>query len=271
MTKILTVQDISCVGQCSLTVALPIISAFGVETCILPSAVLSTHTGGFTGFTFRDLTEDIPNIFNHWIKENIKFDAVYTGYIGNPKQIDYILEIVKKLTEKGLLIVDPAMADYGKLYSGFDMKFVAEMKRLVSKADYVLPNITESALLTGKEYKEEHTYDYIVELLKAVYNIGSKNVIIKGVCFEDKIGIATYNGKEIHFYMHEKINKNSHGTGDVYASCFVGALMNGKTLNKAAEIAAELTVKAIKETITDSNHWYGVKFEKIIPEITNLI
>lgn len=147
--KILTIQDISCMGQCSLTVALPIISACGVETCVLPSAVLSTHTGGFTGFTFRDLTEDMPSINNHWQKEGIKFDAVYTGYLGSAKQIEYVKEIVAtSKKEAAPFIVDPAMADNGKLYAGFDDAFVQEMKELCRVADYVLPNITEACLLT---------------------------------------------------------------------------------------------------------------------------
>jgi pyridoxine kinase len=274
MTKILTVQDISCVGQCSLTVALPVISAFGVETCILPSAVLSTHTGGFTGYTFRDLTDDIPAIEKHWQKENIKFDAFYTGYIGNPKQIDYIADIVKTLSSDGAkLIVDPAMADYGKLYCGFDANFVGEMRRLAEKADYILPNITESAFLLGEEYvAENHTEEYIAKLLKGLYVMGAKNIIIKGVRFGDKkIGVATYDGKNIEYYLHEKIDKNSHGTGDLYASCFVGSLMNGYSLRESAQNAAELTLKAIKATIGDDTHWYGVKFEKIIPDIVKLV
>ena len=271
--KILTIQDISCVGQCSLTVALPIISAFGVETCILPSAVLSTHTYGFSGYTFRDLTDDIPAIIKHWQKENISFDAIYTGYIGNKKQIDYILEMNEKLSTKdSLLIVDPAMADYGKLYYGFDLAFVEEMKKLVKNADYVLPNITESAFLLGEEYIEKnHTKEYIEKLCVGLYNLGAKKVVLKGVSFdEDTLGVATYDGNKVEYYLHERIKKNSHGTGDVYASCFTGALLSGYDLKDSAKHAANITVKAIKETVEDETHWYGVKFEKIIPYITEI-
>ena len=145
MKRIVTVQDISCVGKCSLTVALPILSACGVETCVLPSAVLSTHTAGFSGFTFRDLTDDMPGILSHWQKENILFDAIYTGYLGSEKQIDYVLDIFQKASkEDTVTVVDPAMADNGKLYSIFDMKYVEAMKRLCQVADYILPNITEA-------------------------------------------------------------------------------------------------------------------------------
>ena len=147
--KVLTIQDISCMGQCSLTVALPIISACGVETIILPSAVLSTHTGGFTGYTFRDLTEDIPGIMDHWEKENISFDCLYTGYLGSITQIEYVYDLKKRVVkEDGLLIVDPAMADNGSLYYGFDDAFVAQMAKLCGSADIILPNITEAAFMT---------------------------------------------------------------------------------------------------------------------------
>ena len=138
--RVLTVQDISCVGQCSLTVALPILSACGLETCILPSAVLSTHTGGFSGYTFRDLTEDMPAIEAHWVKENIRFDAVYTGYLGSAKQIDYVKCMLRSLSKpETLAVIDPAMADNGKLYVGFDDAFVECMRTLAGEADYLLP------------------------------------------------------------------------------------------------------------------------------------
>ncbi len=268
MTRILTVQDISCVGQCSITVALPIISAFGIETSILPSAVLSTHTGGFKGFTFRDLSDDMPSIYNHWAKEGIDFDAIYTGYLGNAKQVDYILEITDKLLKKGgKLIVDPAMADYGKLYTGFDMSFVDEMKRLCDHADYILPNLSEATFMLHQPYVD-HGYDekYIEEVCKKLHRSGAKNVILTGVSFHpDQLGVAVYDGNKTEYYFTEREKRNSHGTGDVYASAFTGALLSGKTAYKAAQIAADFTVKAIQ--LTPADHWYGVTFEKAIPFI----
>ena len=181
--KILTIQDISCVGQCSLTVALPIISACGIETCVLPSAVLSAHTA-FNGYTFRDLTEDMPAINEHWKKEGIKFSAIYTGYLGSAKQIEYVEKIfAESSNENCVKIVDPAMADNGKLYPGFDAKFVEAMKELCSKADYVLPNITEACLLTGTEYKTEYNRAYIDELLDKLASLGYRKVILTGVSY----------------------------------------------------------------------------------------
>ena len=268
--RILTIQDISCVGQCSMTVALPILSACGLETAILPSAVLSTHTAGFTGFTVRDLAGDMPSINEHWVKENIKFDAVYTGYLGSKQQIDYVLNICKTtLKEKGLFIVDPALADNGKLYYGFDDEYVNENKKLIKLADYVLPNITEACFLTGIEYKEEYDREYIDNLVLALKDLGAKNVVITGVSFEKgRTGIMVYENGNYSYYEHEKLSNSCHGTGDIYSSAFVGALMNGKSAYESAKIAGDYVVDCIKETAGDKDHWYGAKFE---PVLKNLI
>ncbi len=180
--KILTIQDISCVGQCSLTVALPILSACGMETCILPSAVLSTHTAGFSGFTVRDLTSDIPAIAAHWQKEKIQFDAIYTGYLGSLQQIEYVKDIFANLkAEGGTIIVDPAMADNGKLYPAFDAAYAAAMAGLCGQADIVIPNITEACLMTGTEYKENYDGFYITQLLEKTAALGVQTVVLTGV------------------------------------------------------------------------------------------
>lgn len=271
--KLLTIQDISCVGQCSLTVALPVISACGIETCVLPSAVLSTHTGGFTGYTFRDLTEDIPAIKDHWLKENIKFDAIYTGYLGSTKQIEYVTDIFNSVgTENCIKAVDPAMADNGKLYPGFDNEFVQAMKELCSKADYLLPNITEASLLADMEYKTEYTKAYIDELIEKLSALGCKNIILTGVSYEQgKTGVVIFENGEYSYYEHEFLPNSCHGTGDIYASAFVGALTRGKKAFDAAKIAADYTVECIKATAEEENHWYGAKFEPVLGKLIKLI
>lgn len=266
MTKrILTIQDISCVGQCSLTVALPVISACGVEAAILPGSVLSTHTGGFTGFTFKDLTEEMPKIRAHWEKEGISFDAVYTGYLSET-QIPQSIDIIDSCARKGApIIVDPAMADNGKLYYGFGEDFPSKMAKLCAKADYVLPNITEAAYLTGNEiilsgYDEK----YIDTLLKGLVKLGAKNALLTGVSFDEKsLGIALYDGKRTEFYFNERINKSLHGTGDIYASVFTGALMRGVSPIEAAALGADFVVECIKNT--PDSHSYGACFEPCLP------
>lgn len=271
--KILTIQDISCVGQCSLTVALPILSAAGQETCILPSAVLSTHTAGFSGYTVRDLTEDIPAIAAHWEKEQIRFDAVYTGYLGSTEQIGYVREIIRRLSAPGALaIVDPAMADNGKLYPAFDAGYVEAMKGLCFSADIILPNITEACFLTGTEYREQYDERYITELLDRLCAAGAKTVVLTGVGYrEGRTGVVVREGGETRCYEHRRIPKGSHGTGDVYAAAFVGALLNGKAPFDAAVIAADYTLACIEAIQGDAGHWYGVKFEAELPTYLRML
>ncbi|MBE6645524.1 MAG: pyridoxamine kinase [Ruminococcaceae bacterium] len=261
--KILTIQDISCVGQCSLTVALPILSACGLETCILPSAVLSTHTAGFSGFTFRDLTDDMPKIQEHWKKENIKFEAIYTGYLGSVKQVGYVKDILNTMgTENCVRIVDPAMADNGKLYSIFDGEYVKAMRTLCASADILVPNITEACFLTDAEYREEYNESYVKNLLVKLTELGAKAIVLTGVSYApEKTGVAVYKNGRLDYYEHKKLSKGCHGTGDIYASAFTGALMRGKDIIEAAKIAADYTVQCIVNTQGDDSHWYGAKFE----------
>lgn len=267
--RILTIQDISCFGQCSLTVALPILSACGIETCVLPSAVLSTHTGGFTGYTFRDLTEDIPEIQKHWEKENIKFDAFYTGYLGSVKQIEYVKNVFDATGRPGSIrVVDPVIGDYGKLYAGFDDKFIDAMKNLCSSADFILPNITEACLLTGTEYRESYDEAYIDELLEKLDSAFNATIILTGACcFDKQTGIAIYKDGKKTYYQHKKIDGSYHGTGDIFASAFSGALLCGKSELEAAKIAADYTVECIQATSDAKEHWYGTRFELVLGKL----
>ncbi len=267
--KILTIQDISCVGQCSLTAALPILSACGMETCIMPSAVLSTHSVGFEGYTFRDLTEDMPKIQAHWQKEGIAFDAIYTGYLGNTRQIAYIKEIFATMGKPGCVrFVDPVMADSGKLYPGLDGDYVSAMRELCSIADVILPNITEACLLTDTEYRETYDRAYVEEMAGKLSALGPKTVIITGVGFTPgNTGVFVLENNQPYYYEHDRIETLCHGTGDVFASCFVGAKMKGLPSVQAAEIAAEFTFQSIVNTYGDKNHWYGVKFETALKDL----
>lgn len=271
--RILTIQDISCVGQCSLTVALPILSACGHETAILPAAVLSNHTVGFSGFTCHDLSDDMPKINKQWQAEGITFSAAYTGYLGSKNQIAYVLNIFDTCLDKdSVKIIDPAMADCGKLYPAFNMDFVAAMRRLVAVADITMPNITEAALLTGMEYKENYDETYINALVKKLHAIGANNVVITGVSYNDSTtGIIVSNGTSFDYVTHEKLPVTCHGTGDVFASSYVGAFMSGKDLKESARIAGNYTLDCIKNTIGDKDHWYGVKFEPLLENLIEAI
>ena len=266
--RLLTIQDISCVGQCSLTVALPVISACGIETAILPSSVLSNHTAqGFSGWTFCDLTNEMPSILERWKQEHIDFDAFYTGYVSKA-QIPQILDIMQQTARPGALrIVDPVMGDYGKLYKGFDEDFPQEMKRLCQGADVILPNLTEASLLLGIPYVESgYDRQYIRNVMEQLYALGARNVVLTGVSFRpDELGVACYDGQELTYYFTPRMDVQMHGTGDVYASSFAGALLRGKSLLEAASIAADFVVESIRKTLPYPNHWYGVKFEEALP------
>lgn len=267
--RILTVQDISCVGQCSITVALPIISACGIETSILPSAILSTHTSGFTGFTSLSLTNEFPKIINHWKNEGIKFDGIYTGYILKD-QIDYVIQI-SKVFNKGPKIIDPVMADNGSFYYGFDFGFAEKMCKLAQKADVILPNITEASFLLGEAPRlTGYDKDYIEDLLFRLHKkLKCKKIVLTGVSFEkDKLGVAMFaeNCEEIGYYFNRRISRDFHGTGDIYSSAFVGAYLNGKDFYDACKIAVDYTVKTLELTVDYANeHPYGVFFEEALP------
>ena len=269
--RILTIQDISCVGQCSLTVALPIISAFGIETCILPSAILSTHTAGFKGFTCLNFTEEFKKIIAHWEKEKINFNAFYTGYLLNKEQINIIKEIFNKfsINNNSLKIIDPVMGDNGKLYPGFDLNFAQAMKSLCLNADIILPNLTEACLLTGYEYKEKYDEEYITNLIKKLEEFKVKIIILTGISYdENTTGVIVVENGKTKYYKHRKIPKSYHGTGDVYSSVFVGSYLKGMNAYDSACAAADFVVECIEYTIKDTSHWYGVKFE---PLLTNFI
>lgn len=274
MKRIVTVQDISCVGKCSLTVALPIISAMGTEAAVLPTAVLSTHTM-FKGFTFCDLTDEIEPISSHWKKENMDFDAVYTGYLGSARQIALTKDLISKFKGANtLVLVDPAMADGGRMYTGFEKSFALEMATLCSVADIIVPNLTEASFMLGEEYVAEgYDEEYIKGMLKKLTFLGCKTAVITGVSFEkDKLGVMSYDSEsgEYFSYFRERIPESFHGTGDVFASTFLGALMRERSIGDSLKIATDFTVECIKATLGNpKERKYGVNFEEEIPYLVS--
>ena len=275
MKRIVTIQDISCVGKCSLTVALPIISAMGIETAVIPTAVLSTHTA-FKNFTYRDLTNDLPKIANHWKQEKFEFDGIYTGYLGSIEQIDMLKEFFKQFkTSENFIFIDPVMADNGKLYAGFDTNFVKEMKKLCKTADVIVPNLTEASYMLETEYKESYSEEEIKHMLIELSNLGPKYVVLTGVSFKkNELGVMSYNKETNKFftYFKEKVPAKYHGTGDIFASTLVGAITNNSTLEDSLKIAVDYVWETINDTYkTNKEDVYGVNFETKIPYLIDRI
>ncbi len=271
MKKILTIQDISCLGKCSLTVALPIISAMGVETVILPTAVLSTHTM-FKNFTVKDLMDQLVPITDHWKAEGVKFDAIYTGYLGSAEEIEIVKKIFDEFkTDDTLIFIDPVMADNGKLYPAFDEKYAKENAKLCGKADIIVPNITEACFMTDTEYKEVYDEAYVKELLQKLAALGAKKVVLTGVSLSDgKTGVYGLDSEtgETFIYQNDRVDASFHGTGDIFASVSVGALTRGLSQEEAFKLAADYTADTIKATVENPEKpWYGVDFEATIPEL----
>ncbi len=269
--RLVAINDISGFGKCSLTVAIPVISACGIETVCLPTAILSTHTGGFSGYTFRDLTEDMVPFINHWKSLKLEFDAIYSGFLGSIKQIEIVKNFFDTFKRKDTItIVDPSMADHGKLYSVFDMEFAREMTQLSAVADIVIPNITEAAFMTNTEYiGTVQTKQYIEQLLEKILSTGAKSVVLTGVSFDErKLGVACKkaNDSETQYYFTKRIDGHYHGTGDVFASAFSGALLNKFSLYDSSRIAANYVLNCIERTRQfNIDMRYGVDFERGIP------
>ena len=289
MKRVLTVQDISCVGKCSLTAAIPVISAMGIEVCPLPTAILSNHTA-FSSFSFLDLTDKIPEILNEWKKQGFHFDAIYTGYLGSIKQIDLVHKILDEFAQNDtLVVIDPCMADNGKLYTGFSQDFVKQMAKLCGRANVILPNMTEACFLVNQDYDIfTHTNESITKLMEKLLSLGANHVVLKGVDFSsDKIGVAYYSQKnnndsknligksiiensidDMKIYFHHRYDENFHGTGDLFASVVTGALVLKKELKEAVEIACDFLQESIECTLSNPNYnWYGVEFESALKNL----
>ncbi len=272
--RVAAVQDISCLGKCSLTVALPIISAAGIECAVVPTAVLSTHTGGIDGYTFHDLTDEIIPIVKHWKSLSLSFDAIYTGYLGSFEQLDIVSSLFDLLgTKETLKVVDPVMADNGILYKSFSQDFPKGMRKLCAKADIIIPNITEAVLMLDKPYQTgPYTVNYIESLLKELGDIGANQVVLTGVHYDEKqLGIATYdkNTGHIGYHFEDRIEGYYHGTGDVFGSALIAAILKDFDLTEAAAEAVRFTVSSIARTrAAGTDVRFGVDFENGLGELS---
>ncbi len=278
MKRIVTIQDISCIGRCSLTTALPIISALGIECAVIPTAILSNHTA-FSGFTFHDLTDEILPITEQWRRAGLTFDAVYTGYLGSFDQIRIVSEVIDLLRADNpaiRIIVDPAMADFGKLYTGFDEMFAKEMTTLCKKADVILPNLTEASYMLGIPFRPDgYKEQELREILSALSSLGCATPILTGASVHTgKVGAMLFDSSDDSFYLYEndQLAKQFHGTGDIFASVFTGSIIRGMTPKEALRLSVDFTLACIRSTVSDPEHrWYGVNFESVLYMLTNAV
>ncbi len=267
MKRIATVQDLSCIGRCSLTIALPVLSCMGLETAVVPTAVLSTHTA-CEGYTFRDLAGDIPGILDHWMRQGFALDTVYSGYLGNAQQTELVSRMFREFQPEHR-IVDPVMGDHGRLYSGIAEDFPEQMKRLCAEAEVILPNQTECALMTGLPYHEDASMEERREMLRTLGRCGCRHAILTGVSDgTDGVGALCYDAFEDSFYEYynEKMPVSYHGTGDLFASTFAGAMTLGMDVKAAARTAVDFTLECIRITMKESTDpRTGVCFERALP------
>lgn len=272
MKKIVSIQDISCIGKCSQTVALPIISSMGIEIAVLPTSILSTHTA-FNGFTFKNLTDELCKIVKHWKKEKFKFDLIYIGYTGSEEVLEFVLDFIDNFkTKDNIVVFDPAMADHGKLYAGISESIFFKIKEVCKKADIIRLNITEATLLLDKEYKDKITLEEGMEIAKDMLKVGGEKVVVTGIENDNKIGAIGFDGKNYYSNFETKYNKSYHGTGDIFTSVLVGCITNGKSLDDAIKIATKYTTECVRLSYEDKNSDdYGVKFEEAIPYLLKLI
>lgn len=262
MKRVLSVQDLSCLGKCSLTVALPVISAMGCECAVLPTAVLSTHTA-FPDPHCRSLTEDIPAICQHWQSVGAAFDVVSVGYLADPVQAELVGAAVDAFC--AVTVIDPAMGDHGRLYSGLHTAHVEAMAQLCRKGTVLLPNVTEAALLTGIPYRDTPDSGYLQELLSGMMDFGTDTVVITSVSCEDgKTGFIGANRKTGSFsYQAPRLPKAPHGTGDLFAAVVAGGLASGMDPAAAGRLGARFVERVISQAPEVTP--FGVPFEAQLP------
>ena len=266
----LAVHDLSCCGRSSLTVALPVLSACGIHTTVLPTALLSTHTGEFTGYTCLDLTEEMAGIEKHFERLDLQFDGLYTGFLGNAGQISLVARVLKRFRRSDTLaLVDPVLADEGRLYATCDMALAEGMRELCAQADVITPNLTEAALLLGLPYEaepEEGRVNTLLELLASRFGCGQ--VVITGVRQGEVTGAAGFCARDGSFCFAgaPHLPHTFYGTGDVFASGLLGALMQGLRMPEALRLAVDFTYDGMKHTLENGLPLrYGVSFEQALP------
>ena len=282
MKRAALINDLSCLGKCSLSVALPILSAAGMEAVALPTAILSTHTGGFDGYVMRDMTEEMQAFIAHWQRIGVHFDCIYTGFFSSVRQIEIARQFIQDFAQEDtLVLVDPVMGDDGCLYSTYTPGMMQGMSCLCEKADVITPNVTEACFLTGtafcdtSEWLEKETEAYAARLCEKLCRFGTEKIVVTGIHFgHNRIGTYGYDaaqhGGQAFLYGTEYVSHAYPGTGDFFASVLLGELMRGKPFDRAVVRASDLTGKVIGYSAGfDTPTRNGVAFEPFLAELSD--
>ncbi len=262
--KVLAIQDISCVGQCSITAVLPVLSHFGMETAILPTAILSNHTM-YKKWSYFDFAPEFENVFEAWRVNDIKFNGYVLGYLGSKRYMELSEKIFNEFSEQGAkVIIDPVFGDNGKLYPGFDEKYVRAVREFISLADVIVPNITEACFLADMPVPEKCDKAYVEELVAKLKTLTKGAIIITGVEENGKIGeaIASPESCAIEYVFDEKLPRFFHGTGDIFTATHAAHWLNGASHAESCRVAGRFVADCIRAT--GDNHPYGVQFEDVM-------
>lgn len=268
--QVLAIHDLSCVGRCSLTVALPVLSAAGLHVSVLPTALLSTHTGEFTGYTNLDLTQEMAKIYAHFQTLPLRFDGLYSGFLGSWDQLALVEDVFAHYRRADtLLLVDPVMADHGKLYATYTETLARDMGRLCRQADVIVPNLTEAAILLEASYREQPSFPQVEAMLRALHKrYGCRQAVITGILRDGLLGAAAYDAQRdcVFFHGQPPMDHVFYGTGDVLASALLAGLMRGRSLSQATTLAVDFTYQSMLHTLDNGLPLrYGVAFEQALP------
>lgn len=271
--RIAVVQDLSCIGRCSLGVAMSVLPAMGLEVAALPTALLSTHTA-FEGFTFVDLSPEMERIMAHWKALQMRFDAIYIGYLGSIRLIELTERFIDTFrAPQTRVILDPAFGDNGALYAGFDGTYVARLRELCRHADVILPNVTEACALLELPWEDSTACTQrLVQRAWELLDGRLRNVLITSCRFSEGWTGLICAGDDGFVYPHERVALSCHGSGDLFASVFAGLMTLGRSLPESARTAADFTRDCIRHSMNCPDHrWYGVDYEPMLGELTRRI
>ena len=265
--NVAAIHDLVGVGKAALTNIIPVMSVLNVDVCPIPTVILSTHMGGYGKPAIRKLNGYIDECREHYKQNNVEFDSILVGYLGDRENVIETKNFIKEFKrQNNLVVVDPILGDNGKFYSGFDKEYISEIRCVLGDADIITPNITEACLLTGYEYRDDLKHDDILNICRNLADFGCRNVVITSIpSNEDNIGIAVYNCGELNILYFDRIKGAFHGTGDIFDAVLIGKILNGSDLLSAVKCSADFIRECIKYSLKyDYPEREGVMVESVL-------